>query len=459
MLEEWRRAYGVVLEEEQTNADRPEAIITPRSDVQRCQMEAWRRMWRILGASEAQILELIGFLVEVTVPGWKSVCVVTEGLDQPACLETVWRSSKLRESQGKIRVVSSVNPLDETQRNALVYLEDIWSVAGKRAFDTCRSNTDILGPRGLHRVLLMPNNPTPSHTVLLGLPFADKLHKWQEQQQLGDDVESTLRMNSQVPKWIQAPSIQTRWKPCVEGGGTEENSSICIRFQQRAKDRILRPEAQVCPKGEIMNSLLATVNEIQMRCGTYTNPFHREDIDFQGFKNQENNWTGMISLRFRSRDLLSIDVLTGCLLAFLIGNEIELGPSQYLKWCPLQGKLGFSSCGITRITSRRSCQANNRHEILLGQQVKGVATWVINDKNKNNRTLIAIVKVLKSGKGVSEALSRLGRDPWHIQKMNARLKISSQKKVSPKPSEKDENSWSELDSVMEDVFKEDEGEE
>jgi hypothetical protein len=48
--------------------------------------------------------------------------------------------------------------------------------------------------------------------------------------------------------------------------------------------------------------------------------------------------------------------------------------------------------------------------------VKGVATWVINDKNKNNRTLIAIVKVLKSGKGVSEALSRLGRDPWHIQK-------------------------------------------
>jgi hypothetical protein len=122
------KAYGVVLEEEQTNADRPEAIITPRSDVQRCQMEAWRRMWRILGASEAQILELIGFLVEVTVPGWKSVCVVTEGLDQPACLETVWGSSKLRESRGKIRVVSSVNPLHETQRNALVYLEDIWSV-------------------------------------------------------------------------------------------------------------------------------------------------------------------------------------------------------------------------------------------------------------------------------------------------------------------------------------------
>jgi hypothetical protein len=46
-----------------------------------------------------------------------------------------------------------------------------------------------------------------------------------------------------------------------------------------------------------------------------------------------------------------------------------------------------------------------------------------------------------------------------FKKMNARLKISSQEKVSPKPSEKDENSWSELDSVMEDVFKEDEGEE
>ena len=80
-----------------------------------------------------------------------------------------------------------------------------------------------------------------------------------------------------------------------------------------------------------MNSLLATVNEIQMRCGAYTNPFNREDIDFQGFKNQENNWTDMISLRFRSRELLSINVLTGCLLAFLIGNEIDLGPSQHLQ--------------------------------------------------------------------------------------------------------------------------------
>jgi hypothetical protein len=239
------KAYGVVLEEEQSNADRPEAIITPRSDVQRCQMEAWRRMWRILGASEAQILELIGFLVEVTVPGWRSVCVVTEGLDRPACLETVWGSSKLRESRGKIRVVSSVNPLDETQRNALVYLEDIWSVAGRRAFDTYKSSNDILGPRGLHRVLLMPNDSIPSHTILLGLPFADKLQKWQERQQLGDDVENTLRMNSQVPKWIQSPAIKTRWKPCVEGGGMEESSSICIRFQQRPKNFISRLEDQL----------------------------------------------------------------------------------------------------------------------------------------------------------------------------------------------------------------------
>jgi hypothetical protein len=198
-------------------------------------MEAWRRMWRILGASEAQILELIGFLVEVTVPGWRSVCVVTEGLDRPACLETVWGSSKLRESRGKIRVVSSVNPLDETQRNALVYLEDIWSVAGRRAFDTYKSSNDILGPRGLHRVLLMPNDSIPSHTVLLGLPFADKLQKWQERQQLDDDVESTLRMNSQVPKWIQSPAIKTRWNHVWKGEDWKRAARFAYDFNNTPK--------------------------------------------------------------------------------------------------------------------------------------------------------------------------------------------------------------------------------
>lgn len=45
-------AYGVVVEDEELRTDLPTAIIAPRSDEQRS------RMWWILGASEAQIMEL-----------------------------------------------------------------------------------------------------------------------------------------------------------------------------------------------------------------------------------------------------------------------------------------------------------------------------------------------------------------------------------------------------------------
>jgi hypothetical protein len=48
----------------------PTATLAPRSDKQRYQLLAWRRLWRLLGATEQQILEIINFMVEVAVPGW-----------------------------------------------------------------------------------------------------------------------------------------------------------------------------------------------------------------------------------------------------------------------------------------------------------------------------------------------------------------------------------------------------
>ena len=122
----------------------------------------------------------------------------------------------------------------------------------------------------------------------------------------------------------------------------------------------------------------------------------------------------MIVLAVRTDSLLEMDVLVGCVLAFYIGNEIRLGPASEMKWCPLQDRVGESSCRITSITARRLHGGDSRRNIFFGSQVKGQQTRIIGDPKL--APIKHIIRLIKTGKGGSQVMSRMGEGAWKLKK-------------------------------------------
>jgi hypothetical protein len=169
--------------------------------------------------------------------------------------------------------VSSVrDPLDETQRNALQYLESIWAIESEQDFRNRRGSDGVQGPRGLHRVLLMPEPQVSTAKVIIGLPRANTIKRWQERitpssahadaqgtndhqgieevQRKQAEARDTARVFAMAPAWLKTPAIQAQWQPRMEDNTAERSSLICIHFRQKpgkSEEPILqRQRACVC---------------------------------------------------------------------------------------------------------------------------------------------------------------------------------------------------------------------
>ena len=103
------------------------------------------------------------------------------------------------------------------------------------------------------------------------------------------------------------------------------------------------------------------------------------------------------------------------MLALYIGNEISLGPASEMKWCPLQDRVGESSYRITSITARRlHGGGDSRRNIFFGSQVKGQQTRIIGDPKL--APIKHIIRLIKTGTGGSQVMSRLGEGAWKLKK-------------------------------------------
>ena len=243
-------------------------------------------------------------------------------------------------------------------------------------------------------------------------------------QQKQAEVRDTARVFAMAPAWLQTPAIQAQWQPRMEDKTAERSSSICIRFRQKPG----KSEEPILQRQRALQGALKMVNEIQDRCWQQQTPFKRSEIELSYYRRRDVEWTGMIVslivLAVRTGSLLEMDVLVGCVLAFYIGNEISLGPASEMKWCPLQDRVGESSCRITSITARRLHGGDSRRNVFFGSQVKGQQTRIIGDpKLTPNKH---IIRLIKTGTGGSQVMSRLGEGAWKLKKGRRQLHKESE---------------------------------
>jgi len=106
---------------------------------------------------------------------------------------------------------------------------------------------------------------------------------------------------------------------------------------------------------QVVQSLNQLTNSIQKQHSPHLRPFVEGEIQFVGYTDQDDKLQAMLTLKKTKNAEISVDHITGLILAFLIGSTSSLTDlGQEYKWCPAGNTTGSTWCGITCITMRKN---------------------------------------------------------------------------------------------------------
>ena len=101
----------------------------------------------------------------------------------------------------------------------------------------------------------------------------------------------------------------------------QRKSSICLRVHQISASPAAAPLSDV-PK--VVQSLYQLTDLFQNQLSPYLRQLEEGEIQFVGYTDQDEKFQTMLTLKKRKNVEISLDQITGLILAFFIGNTSSL---------------------------------------------------------------------------------------------------------------------------------------
>jgi len=131
----------------------------------------------------------------------------------------------------------------------------------------------------------------------------------------------TLETFEAAPQWLAERRVNVKWQPLSVSSDMERKSSIFLRVRQISVSPAVAPLSDVL---KVVQSLYELTNSIQKQHSPHVRPFVEEEIQFVGYTNQHDKLQAMLTLKKRKDVEISLDQITGLILAFFIGNTSSL---------------------------------------------------------------------------------------------------------------------------------------
>jgi len=165
----------------------------------------------------------------------------------------------------------------------------------------------------------------------VGVPSKQDLQQWAEQSQSSKDYkQSTLETFEAAPQWLAERRVNVKWRPPSVSSDMERKSSNCLRVRQLSARPAVAPLSDVT---NVVQSLYQLTSSIQNQHSPHLRPFVEGHIRFVGYTDQDDKLQAMLTLKKRKNVEISLDQITGLILAFFIGNTSSLTDlGQEYKW-------------------------------------------------------------------------------------------------------------------------------
>jgi len=224
-------------------------------------------------------------------------------------------------------------------------------------------------------------------------PGASKFDQWAYKSEASGEYKlMTLRTFQTAPQWFSERRISARWTPLSESSELERKSSICIRVKQICTDPTTSSLHEVA---RLMESLHGLIDEIQRQHSPKLRSFAVNKVNLTGYTDEHNMLQAMITLKKRQGVEIGLNLITGLILAFFIGNPILSTDSGHeYKWCPASNRSGVTSCGVTQIMKATSWWQTSRSKVRLGANFDADGTFIMTSFNcATIKRLVSIVNL------------------------------------------------------------------
>ena len=232
---------------------------------------------------------------------------------------------------------------------------DVVNVASHRGLLGARHTNRI----GMHRV-----------PVSIGMPNLSSLERWGSQQQGKPEFDEQMaawldtikQLVREVPPILQGVRVQAEWKARLLSSRAEEESAVCIRFQQRRA-----PSAKVAMnRAEARQGFIDLGNMIQRSLFDTGVPLTQQDVDVAGYFDRAGDLHAMMTLAKSKHRDIEEQITIGVTIAFFMCNRATDSVAAQFKWCPCARNIGESVCRVSSITRADNYKGRGRSSVCLG---------------------------------------------------------------------------------------------
>ena len=286
----------------------------------------------------------------------------------PRCLSTVWGSDRHSEAPGELCIMAKL-PMAEAERDRYCQLCRISNgeehFFGRKAdVVNVASHGGLLGARhtnriGMHRV-----------PVSIGMPDLASLERWGRQQQgkpefdeqMATWLDAIKQLTREIPPILRGVRVQAEWKARLLSSRAEEESAVCIRFQQRRA-----PSANVAMnRAAVRQGFIDLGNMIQRSLFDTGVPLTQQDVDVAGYFDRAGDLHAMVTLAKSKHRDIEEQITIGVTIAFFMCNRATDSVAAQFKWCPCARNIGESVCRVSSITRADNYKGRSRSSVCLG---------------------------------------------------------------------------------------------
>ena len=295
--------------------------LTPPNGKERGRLKDMLRVWKTLGATERDLLDLQELAVWTSNPGLRILRAEVDLGTGPGDLNLWCGKARQGKVQGQIQLLHMPANTEDGGGSHRQSPEE-----GTQRERGCKS--------------VWCTFPCQQLRTSFGLPNTERLVKWGKEidyegwhnnQQVKAWVESWTTVVSVAPAILADLSCRLNVGAVTRLDGREKNSTVCIRFVHlRGQKPIQGKTASLEPQKGCLQLAL----EIQKICWPEARKFEISDLDIAFFTSMGGRTEDRILLRSRASTSQEMeeDTLVGILMTFILGNSPPRGPGVDLRW-------------------------------------------------------------------------------------------------------------------------------